>query len=53
MLILAGRQQYGFVCVVSGADQPVGEAIIYELAGTATSPDAEDEIVEQYPRQNH
>ncbi|KAI4101323.1 MAG: hypothetical protein LQ339_005121 [Xanthoria mediterranea] len=28
----ADGKLYGFVCVVSGADQPVGEAIIYELA---------------------
>ncbi len=25
--------QYGFVCVVTGAQQPVGQAIITELAG--------------------
>lgn len=25
--------QYGFVCVVTGAQQPVGQAIIQELAG--------------------
>jgi hypothetical protein len=25
--------QYGFVCVVTGASQPVGQAIIEELAG--------------------
>lgn len=25
---------YGFVCVVTGAQQPVGQAIIQELAGT-------------------
>ncbi len=25
--------QYGFVCVVTGANQPVGEAIVSELAG--------------------
>ena len=24
---------YGFVCVVTGADQPVGSAIVAELAG--------------------
>jgi hypothetical protein len=26
------RGQYGFVCVVTGAQQPVGQAIIKELA---------------------
>jgi hypothetical protein len=26
---------YGFVCIVTGADQPVGGAIATELAGTA------------------
>ena len=25
--------KYGFVCVVTGAQQPVGQAIIQELAG--------------------
>lgn len=30
--------QYGFVCVVSGASQPVGQAIIRELAGMAPCP---------------
>lgn len=25
--------QYGFVCVVTGAQQPVGQATIMELAG--------------------
>jgi len=29
--------QYGFVCVVTGAQQPVGQAIIQELAGTSDS----------------
>ena len=24
---------YGFICVVTGADQPVGRAITHELAG--------------------
>ena len=28
-----GYLQYGFVCVVTGATQPVGEAIVTELAG--------------------
>lgn len=27
-------EQYGFICVVTGATQPIGEAIIAELAGT-------------------
>ena len=29
--------QYGFVCVVTGAQQPVGQAIIQELAGMLSS----------------
>ncbi|KAK0631988.1 hypothetical protein B0T14DRAFT_17771 [Immersiella caudata] len=29
---------YGFVCVVTGASQPVGQAIIAELAGVYSSP---------------
>ncbi|KAL9010915.1 MAG: hypothetical protein Q9173_004192 [Seirophora scorigena] len=32
----ADGKLYGFVCVVTGAAQPVGEAIVSELAGTAT-----------------
>ena len=27
------REQYGFVCVVTGATQPIGKAITHELAG--------------------
>lgn len=30
--------KYGFVCVVTGAQQPVGQAIIRELAGTIQWP---------------
>ena len=34
MQYLADRSpQYGFVCVVTGATQPVGKAITLELAG--------------------
>lgn len=29
----ADGKLYGFVCVVTGAQQPVGQAIIQELAG--------------------
>lgn len=29
---MPNRAQYGFVCVVTGASQPVGQAIIHELA---------------------
>lgn len=29
----ADGKLYGFVCVVTGADQPIGAAIVSELAG--------------------
>lgn len=29
----ADGKLYGFVCVVTGADQPIGKAIVLELAG--------------------
>lgn len=33
----ADGKLYGFVCVVTGAQQPVGQAIITELAGMYSS----------------
>lgn len=36
---------YGFVCVVTGADQPVGGAIATELAGIAFRYSIEDDIL--------
>lgn len=32
----ADGKLYGFVCVVTGAQQPVGQAIILELAGLSS-----------------
>jgi hypothetical protein len=32
----ADGKLYGFVCIVTGADQPVGAAIVTELAGKDT-----------------
>jgi hypothetical protein len=31
----ADGKLYGFVCVVTGADQPIGAAVVAELAGTS------------------
>ena len=39
---------YGFICVVTGADQPVGQAITLELAGKLESSsygDTEAELI--------
>ena len=32
----ADGKLFGFVCVVTGTDGPIGQAIVAELAGTAT-----------------
>jgi hypothetical protein len=34
----ADGKLYGFVCVVTGANQPVGGAIAVELAGNTSTP---------------
>ncbi|KAI9651989.1 MAG: hypothetical protein M1831_007281 [Alyxoria varia] len=46
-----GYRQYGFVCVVTGADKPVGRAITVELAACSQSAtkDAEAEVVKSFP----
>ncbi|RYP74598.1 hypothetical protein DL771_002864 [Monosporascus sp. 5C6A] len=47
----ADGKLYGFVCVVTGASQPVGQAMIRELAGP-TSPHilAQDEVLNAFGR---
>ena len=53
---MTDERQYGFVCVVTGSQQPVGQAIIKELAGEfsgAKAVNGREEVMGAGPRREY